>query len=63
MLMDYIKYLANTRVSSIGLPEMYEGAQNPFPWLGEAQDATGIAAFFERREKNYQNAGMLDDDF
>ena len=63
MLVSYIKFLANSRVSSIDLPELYENMQNPFPWLGEAQDATGIAAFFERREKNYQNAGMLDDDF
>jgi ribonucleoside-diphosphate reductase beta chain len=63
MLVSYIKFLANSRVSSIDLPELYENTQNPFPWLGEAQDATGIAAFFERREKNYQNAGMLDDDF
>jgi len=63
MLVDYIKYLANTRVTAIGLPELYENAKNPFPWLGEAQDATGMTAFFERREKNYQNAGMLDDDF
>ncbi len=62
MLVTYIKFLANTRVAAIGLPEMYEDSQNPFPWLGEAQDATGMAAFFERREKNYQNAGVLDDD-
>ena len=62
MLVDYIKFLANTRVASIDLPDIYESVKNPFPWLSEAQDATGIAAFFERREKNYQNAGMLDDD-
>ena len=63
MLVDYIKFLANSRLESVDLPILYENTQNPFPWLGEAQDATGIAAFFERREKNYQNAGMLDDDF
>jgi ribonucleoside-diphosphate reductase beta chain len=63
MLVSYIKYLANSRLEAVGLPLLYENTQNPFPWLGEAQDATGIAAFFERREKNYQNAGMLDDDF
>ena len=63
MLVDYIKYLANTRVAAVDLPELSENTKNPFPWLGEAQDATGMTAFFERREKNYQNAGMLDDDF
>ena len=52
MLVDYIKYLANTRVAAVDLPELYENTKNPFPWLGEAQDATGMTAFFERREKN-----------
>ena len=51
-------------ISLLSLPKIHKKShvKNPFPWLSEAQDATGIAAFFERREKNYQNAGMLDDD-
>lgn len=63
MLIEYIKFLANQRLASVDLPEIYGTIKNPFPWLGEAQDATGMTAFFERREKNYQNAGVLDDDF
>lgn len=63
MLVDYIKFLANERLSSIDLPAVFGDIKNPFPWLGEAQDATGMTAFFERREKNYQNAGVLEDDF
>lgn len=63
MLIDYIKYLADIRFKSIDLEPVYNQTKNPFPWLGEAQDATGMSAFFERREKNYQNAGALEDDF
>lgn len=63
MLHDYIKYLANLRLSSIGIPKIYGNVKNPFLWLSEAQDAAGMSAFFERREKNYQNSGVLDDDF
>lgn len=63
MLEDYIKFLANQRVLAVNLPPVYEESKNPFPWLGEAQDAQGMSAFFERREKNYQHSGMLEDDF
>ena len=63
MLEDYIKFLANQRVLAINLPMIYPDVKNPFTWLGEAQDAQGISAFFERREKNYQHSGMLEDDF
>ena len=62
MLSDYIKFLANSRLNSIGLPTIYDSVKNPFPWLSEAQDASGMSAFFEIREKNYQNSGVLDDD-
>lgn len=63
MLSDYIKYLANSRLASISLPNLYGNVKNPFPWLSESQDASGMSAFFERREKNYQNSGVLADDF
>jgi len=63
MLEDYIKFLANQRVLAINLPMIYPDVKNPFTWLGEAQDAQGMSAFFERREKNYQHSGMLEDDF
>ena len=63
MLEDYIKFLANQRVLAVNLPPVYEESKNPFTWLGEAQDARGMSAFFERREKNYQHSGMLEDYF
>ena len=64
MLEHYVKFLANTRLKSVGLDFKYEeGASYPFTWLKEQQDSTGMTAFFERREKNYQQAGVMEDDF
>jgi ribonucleoside-diphosphate reductase beta chain len=63
MTIDYIKYLANLRLSQIDIDAVFEDTKNPFTWLAEAQEASGMSAFFERREKSYQNAAALEDDF
>lgn len=62
MLVDYVKFIANRRFESVGLDYRYDVNRNPFPWLGEAQDADTMTAFFEVRNKNYQHAGSLVDD-
>lgn len=63
MLIQYVRYLANTRLFSVGLEQSLEGGEkNPFTWLEEQQNSTGMSAFFERREKSYQSAGNLSDD-
>ena len=63
MLDQYVQCLANERLGSIDLDHRFPNNKNPFPFLGETQDSDGMAAFFERREKNYRNSGVLDDDF
>jgi len=63
MLNQYVEYLSNERLRSIDLDFRYPNEKNPFPFLGETQDAEAMAAFFERREKNYRNASELEDDF
>jgi ribonucleoside-diphosphate reductase beta chain len=63
MLNQYIEYLANDRLRSVGLEPQFAGDKNPFPFLCETQDADSMSAFFERREKNYRNASVLEDDF
>jgi ribonucleotide reductase beta subunit family protein with ferritin-like domain len=62
MLVQYIKYLANARASSIGLKSVFEEVKNPFTWLDETQNASKMTAFFERRNKDYQQASALTDD-
>jgi ribonucleoside-diphosphate reductase beta chain len=63
MLNQYIEYLANDRLRAVGLEPQFQSDKNPFPFLGETQDADSMSAFFERREKNYRNASVLEDDF
>lgn len=62
MLDQYIKFLSNMRLKSIGLKPVYDECSNPFTWLGEAQDVSGMSAFFERHEKSYQHGSALTDD-
>ena len=63
MLSQYVEFLANERLSSVNLNYSFPNEKNPFPFLSETQDAESMAAFFERREKNYRNASVLEDDF
>lgn len=62
MLTDYVKFIANRRLESVGLNFKFDSDKNPFPWLGETQDAEAMTAFFEVRNKNYQHEGSLIDD-
>lgn len=62
LLDQYIKFLSNMRLKSIGLKPVYDECSNPFTWLGEAQDVSGMSAFFERHEKSYQHGSALTDD-
>ena len=37
--------------------------KNPFPWLSEVVDVQAMGNFFERRVREYQQSGALEDDF
>lgn len=59
-LSDYIKYLGNKRMVSLGLPGQWEGVKNPFTWLDEMTQGTMIETnFFECRVREY-SSGTLD---
>lgn len=55
---DYIQYIADRRLGSIGLAEVY-GTENPFPWMSEAIDLNKEKNFFERRVTEYKTGGQL----
>lgn len=55
---QYIEYIADRRLLSIGLPTKYE-SQNPFPWMSEAIDLSKEKNFFETRVTEYQTGGTL----
>lgn len=56
---DYIEFIANRRLTQIGLPEQYPGATNPFPWMSEMMDLKKEKNFFETRVIEYQTGGTL----
>ncbi len=61
MFEEYLKYIANRRLTQIGLPEEFKGAQNPFPWMSEVIDLKKEKNFFETRVTEYQVGGQLRD--
>lgn len=63
MFVDYMHYIGNRRLEGIGLDYRFESDTNPFPWLSEVVDTGAMTNFFERKVKDYQNSGVLEDDF
>ncbi len=59
MMEEYLHFIANRRLSQLGLPEAYVGAQNPFPWMSEIMDLRKEKNFFETRVIEYQTGGAL----
>ncbi len=59
MMEEYLHFIANRRLSQLGLPEQYQGAQNPFPWMSEIMDLRKEKNFFETRVIEYQTGGAL----
>lgn len=59
MMEDYLKFIANRRLTQIGLPEQYPGTTNPFPWMSEIMDLKKEKNFFETRVTEYQTGGAL----
>ena len=56
---EYLQYIANRRLHSIGLPRHYQGVSNPFPWMSEVMDLKKEKNFFETRVVDYQTGGAL----
>ena len=56
---DYLKFIANRRLTQIGLKEEYPGTSNPFPWMSEIMDLKKEKNFFETRVIEYQTGGAL----
>src|SRR5690625_6936081 len=57
MMEEYLHFIANRRLTQLGLKEQYPGAQNPFPWMSEIMDLRKEKNFFETRVIEYQTGG------
>ena len=56
---EYLHFIANRRLTQLGLSEQFPGAQNPFPWMSEIMDLRKEKNFFETRVIEYQTGGAL----
>lgn len=62
----YIRYIADRRLSQLGLDAIYHIERNPLPWLDEILNAPEHTNFFENRVTEYARAatkGTWDDAF
>ena len=59
MMEEYLHFIANRRLTQLGLSEQFQGAQNPFPWMSEIMDLRKEKNFFETRVIEYQTGGAL----
>jgi ribonucleoside-diphosphate reductase beta chain len=63
---SYIRYIANRRLSQLGLRNMYPEISNPLPWMDDMLNGIEHANFFETRATEYSKAatkGSWDDVF
>ena len=59
MMEDYLHFIANRRLTQLGLTEQFPGATNPLPWMSEIMDLRKEKNFFETRVIEYQTGGAL----
>ena len=53
---QYIRYIADRRLTQIGLQPMYKTDRNPLPWLEEMLNGVEHTNFFENRATEYSRA-------
>jgi ribonucleoside-diphosphate reductase beta chain len=53
---QYIRYIADRRLTQLGLNPLFRIARNPLPWLDEMLNAVEHTNFFENRATEYSKA-------
>ena len=53
---DYIRYIADRRLSQLGLQPIYRTEKNPLPWLDAILNGVEHVNFFENRATEYSKA-------
>jgi ribonucleoside-diphosphate reductase beta chain len=56
---DYLRFIANRRLTQIGLAPEFRNAGNPLPWMSEIVDLKKEKNFFETRVTEYRTGGAL----
>lgn len=57
----YLKYIANKRLSDLGLEGLYDINENPLPWMNLMVNGKEHANFFETRATDYAKGVIVDD--
>jgi ribonucleoside-diphosphate reductase beta chain len=55
----YIRFIADRRLTELGLQEVYQISKNPLPWLDEMLNAIEHTNFFENRATEYSKASTV----
>jgi ribonucleoside-diphosphate reductase beta chain len=58
-IIDYINYVGNSRLISVGLEPLVPGLTNPLKWMDEIIFIKKEQNFFEGRVTEYQKASSL----
>jgi len=58
---SYIRYIADWRLSQLGLPKVYGVSEHPIPWLTAILNGVEHANFFEARATEYSKAATRGD--
>ncbi len=53
---DYIRHIADRRLTRLGLEAIYDAGKNPLPWMDEMLNALEHTNFFENRATEYSRA-------
>ncbi|MBV9656234.1 MAG: ribonucleotide-diphosphate reductase subunit beta, partial [Acetobacteraceae bacterium] len=53
---SYIRYIADRRLTQLGLDPLFHVERNPLPWLDDMLNAVEHANFFENRATEYSRA-------
>lgn len=61
MFVTYMKYIANRRLTDLGIKPVYDNVANPFPWLSETIDLPKLENFFEKTVTEYASGSLVDD--
>lgn len=56
LVKDYIRFIANRRLTQLGLDTLYPIDVNPLPWMDEMINAIEHTNFFENRSTEYSRA-------
>jgi ribonucleoside-diphosphate reductase beta chain len=55
----YIRYIADRRLTQLGLNPLYHVDRNPLPWLDDMLNAVEHTNFFENRSTEYSKASTI----